>query len=97
MENNIQIEVVCATPTIQNIITLHMNPVCTIRQAITDSKLSNGEIDTLAVGIFGKRRSLDYMLRDGDRVEIYSPLLIDPKQARKERAKKSKQAKRRKN
>jgi putative ubiquitin-RnfH superfamily antitoxin RatB of RatAB toxin-antitoxin module len=96
MENNIQVEVVYATPIVQNIISLNVNSSCTIRQAILDSGLSQGIIDTMAVGIFGKRRSLDYELQDGDRVEIYTPLLIDPKQARKERAKRSKHAKRRK-
>lgn len=92
-----QIEVVYATPTKQSIISLEVNDGYTVRQAILDSKLYPDEIDNLVVGIFGKRRSLDYLLKDGDRVEIYTPLLIDPKQARKDRAKKSKQAKRRKN
>lgn len=38
-----------------------------------------------AVGIFGKLRSYDYVLQDGDRIEIYQPLLLDPKEARRER------------
>lgn len=93
-----QIEVVYLTPTAQNMVSLEVNAGCTIRQAILDSKLYHGEADAIAVGIFGKRRSLEHELKDGDRVEIYTPLLIDPKQARKERAKRSKlAAKRRKN
>jgi hypothetical protein len=39
----------------------------------------------LAVGVFGDRRLLSDPLRDGDRVEIYRPLAIDPKEARRVR------------
>lgn len=38
------------------------------------------------VGIFGKMAKLDQALEDGDRVEIYRPLIADPKTARKRRA-----------
>ncbi len=40
------------------------------------------------VGIFGELKSLDTLLNDGDRVEIYRKLKIDPKEARRARAKK---------
>ncbi len=39
------------------------------------------------VGIFSRLCGLDTVLEDGDRVEIYRPLLIDPKEARRQRAK----------
>lgn len=42
-----------------------------------------------AFGIFGKLRSADYILQPGDRIELYQPLLIDPKDARRLRAKKA--------
>ena len=38
------------------------------------------------MGIFGKLAKLDTVLREKDRVEIYRPLIADPKQVRKERA-----------
>lgn len=38
------------------------------------------------VGIFGKKKSVDTELRDGDRVEMYRPLLADPKESRRRRA-----------
>jgi len=38
------------------------------------------------VGVFGKVRELDYVLKQGDRVEIYRPLIADPKEARRRRA-----------
>lgn len=40
----------------------------------------------LEVGVFGQRRTLVDTVRDGDRVEIYRPLTIDPKEARRVRA-----------
>ena len=39
----------------------------------------------LAVGVWGKLRALNDALRDKDRVEIYRPLLVDPKEARRQR------------
>lgn len=39
------------------------------------------------VGIFSKPVSMEHILSEGDRVEIYRPLIADPKEARKERAK----------
>jgi putative ubiquitin-RnfH superfamily antitoxin RatB of RatAB toxin-antitoxin module len=40
----------------------------------------------LVVGIFGQACQLDDTVHDGDRIEIYRPLTIDPKQARRQRA-----------
>jgi putative ubiquitin-RnfH superfamily antitoxin RatB of RatAB toxin-antitoxin module len=48
------------------------------------------ELDTLQLGIFSKKTSHDTSLKTGDRIEIYRPLKIDPKQARKLRAERSK-------
>ena len=42
-------------------------------------------IDTLVPGIWGKAAAPDARLRDGDRVELYRPLLVDPKEARRQR------------
>jgi len=42
-------------------------------------------LDTLNVGIWGKRYGLNHKLEDNDRVEIYRPLRVDPKVARRER------------
>lgn len=46
------------------------------------------EIDLASnkIGIFGKAAKLDAFLSEGDRVEIYRPLIADPKEARKKRA-----------
>ncbi|MGH8211994.1 MAG: RnfH family protein [Rhodanobacteraceae bacterium] len=45
------------------------------------------QVDDAHVGIFSRKATLDAPLRDGDRVEIYRPLKIDPKEARRKRAK----------
>lgn len=42
--------------------------------------------DQLKLGIFGKATKADAVLSEGDRVEIYRPLIADPKEARKKRA-----------
>ena len=53
---------------------------------IADDLGANG-IDCSCVGVFGRVVAPATLLRDGDRVEIYRPLKIDPKEARRRRAK----------
>ena len=55
---------------------------------VGDALQACGLRDVGAVGIFGRRVALDAPLADGDRVEIYRPLAIDPKEARRRRARK---------
>ena len=64
----------------------------TVAQAIEQSGLLNEcpEINlrdqaAFIVGIWGRKTTLNHVLRDSDRVEIYRPLLVDPKVARRER------------
>ena len=47
---------------------------------------SHPEIKDLSVGIFGSLVSLNRLVKSGDRIEIYRPLLIDPKEKRRQRA-----------
>lgn len=69
----------------------------TLRAAIEPSGLlaEVPEIDLAVsrVGIFGKSKTLDTVLRDGDRVEVYRPLIADPKESRRNRAMKKEEAK----
>lgn len=64
-------------------------PGLTIEQAVLRSGLMEElpEIDfsALRVGIFGKLKPLDTILRDQDRIEIYRPLIADPKESRRQR------------
>jgi putative ubiquitin-RnfH superfamily antitoxin RatB of RatAB toxin-antitoxin module len=86
----ITVEVAYATPQEQRIISLEVVPGATLRQAIEQSGILEhfSDIDpaNAKVGIFGKLKKLDETLRAGDRVEIYRPLIADPKQVRKQRA-----------
>ncbi|MBM3388680.1 MAG: RnfH family protein [Betaproteobacteria bacterium] len=48
-----------------------------------------GPLESLRCGVWSKLRPLDHLLRDGDRVEVYRPLLVDPKEARRQRYRKT--------
>jgi uncharacterized protein len=49
-------------------------------------------LDALQCGIWGRVKPLDHVLRDGDRIELYRPLMVDPKEARRLRYKKQRRA-----
>jgi len=84
------VEVAYATPEQQVIVTLTLPEGGTVEQAIHASGLLNRfpEIDgtDIKAGIFGSVCKLDQPLKQGDRVEIYRPLIHDPKEARRQRA-----------
>lgn len=91
---NIEVAYAGAEPEQQSIIALSMPLNCTVIAAIQASGILQQypEIDIAVnkVGVFGKLVALDSVLRGGDRVEIYRPLLVDPKYARIQRAKRQK-------
>ncbi len=60
----------------------------TVASALEQSRLMDGypEIAQFSVGVFSTVVSLDTQVKAGDRVEIYRPLLIDPKEKRRQRA-----------
>jgi uncharacterized protein len=90
MAESIQIEVAYAKPERQDVIQLKLAEGSTIAQAIDASGLlqRHPEIDLAKtkVGIFGKLSRMDTTVRERDRVEIYRPLIADPKEVRKQRA-----------
>lgn len=92
-EDLIDVEVVYAKPEQQVVIALKMAGKATVEQAIKASGMLDRfpEIDlaTNKVGIFAKTCALDQALNQGDRVEVYRPLLHDPKEARRQRAAKA--------
>lgn len=85
----ITIEVAYATREQQRIVAIEVDANCMIKNAIEQSGILNifPEIDLTkqAVGIFGKKKNLNDTLQQNDRIEIYRPLIIDPKDARKKR------------
>lgn len=62
----------------------------TVATAVADSDFAAERPDVRVgddcLGVFGRRVKPDHVLRDGDRVEIYRPLLLDPMEARRRRA-----------
>lgn len=89
----LNIEVVYALPARQDVIRIRLPSGSTVQDAITQSGIlaRHPEIDFAQskLGIFAKLVKPDVLLRDRDRVEIYRPLIADPKEARKQQASKS--------
>lgn len=89
-------EVVYATHGRQYLWELELPQGATVREALAaaralaasgaEPEMQGIPWDEAPVGIFGEPCDRGAMLRDGDRVEIYRPLMHDPKQARRERA-----------
>lgn len=84
------IEVVYALPEKAELVSLSMPEGSTVIQAVEASGLlaKHPEIDVKKnkFGIYAKLAKADAVLRDRDRVEIYRPLIADPKEVRKQRA-----------
>ena len=85
----INVEVAYARPENQVIINVEVNSGCTIEQAIQKSNVLKQfpeiDLDKNKVGIFGKLSKKTAELKSGDRVEIYRPLIADPKEVRRKR------------
>jgi putative ubiquitin-RnfH superfamily antitoxin RatB of RatAB toxin-antitoxin module len=86
----INVEVAYAKPEEQFIIPVEIPAGATLRQAVEMSHLAERcpeiDVDNMKVGIFGKLKKADQVLQAGDRVEIYRPLIADPKEVRRQRA-----------
>lgn len=89
------IEVVYGTPTRQEIINCIIDINSTVEQAILTSGIVEvfPEIDLAInnVGIWNRAAKLTDIVKDLDRIEVYRPLLADPKEVRKRRAEKAKE------
>ncbi len=85
-----RIEIVYASAHSQKVVHIGFKPAMRVIDAIRQSGLLTEfpEINTTepAVGIFGRKVSLDTPLNEGDRVEIYRPLECSPQDARRRRA-----------
>lgn len=92
MSDMIKIEVAYATPALQKIIYLDVPTGTSVFDAACESGIDKffPEInyDVIDMGIFGKvvKKPKEQEIRAGERVELYRPLIIDPKQARLNRA-----------
>ncbi|MCZ6525637.1 MAG: RnfH family protein [Gammaproteobacteria bacterium] len=94
---SLHIEVAYAQARQVHVIPLRVTADTSIRLAIQNSGILERcpEIDLAVnkIGVFSKLRDLDSVVRDGDRIEIYRPLIADPKDARRARAARQKTAK----
>ncbi|HYD60054.1 MAG TPA: RnfH family protein [Noviherbaspirillum sp.] len=88
----ISAQVCYARPDLQILRELKIAEGATLRAAVEQSgilvQLPDIDIDNCRVGVFGKLKTLDTVLRDHDRVELYRPLIADPKESRRKRAEK---------
>ncbi len=85
----INIEVIYALPQRQELIRLKLPAGSTLQQAVESSGLLEKypaiDLAKGKFGIYGKLSKIDTLLRERDRVEIYRPLIADPKEVRKQR------------
>ena len=97
MAELIKVQVCYAKPDLEFLRELEVAPGTTLEQAVLLSGLPQEVpelglelgMDGATVGIYGKKKTLATVLREHDRVEVYRPLLADPKEARRRRAAKA--------
>jgi len=86
----INVEVAYATPEKQLIVPVNVDSGTTAGAAIVQSgimmEFPEMDLEHSKIGIFGKVVPMTRVLEDGDRVEIYRPLIADPKEVRRQRA-----------
>lgn len=95
--DSINVEVAYATPEKQMIRAVNVDAGTTIGAAIVQSGIMMDfpdlDLEEAKVGLFGKVAAMTTVLSEGDRVEIYRPLIADPKEVRRKRAAEGKKMK----
>ncbi|MFM9434939.1 uncharacterized protein ACFDR9_002001 [Janthinobacterium sp. CG_23.3] len=90
MTQQIKVQVCYATPDYEFLRDLQVPAGTTLEQAVRLSGLllevPQINLASAAVGVYAKKKTLDTVLREHDRVEVYRPLLADPKETRRRRA-----------
>ncbi|SJL82634.1 RnfH family protein [Vibrio palustris] len=91
----IHVEVVYALPHEQRVINVMVKQDMTAEQIIEQSGVLTMypeiDLDKNSIGVFSRNIKRNATVRDGDRIEIYRPLLADPKEIRRKRAEQAKQ------
>jgi hypothetical protein len=86
---SVRVEVAYATPAQQAVIELHVPATATVEEVIQQSgilaRFPEIDLKHASVGIFGEVARLGDRVREDDRIEIYRPLIADPKEARRRR------------
>ncbi len=95
MDKQISYEVAYGLPHKQTLLHCQINEGVTLKEAIEASGIlkrhSDIDLETNKVGIWSRNAKLTDILRDGQRIEIYRPLLADPKEIRRRRAERAKE------
>lgn len=90
MADQLHVQLCYATAMQETLRDLVVGQGTTIEQAIVQSgllvEMPGIDLARQPVGLFGKKRPLDTVLREHDRIEIYRPLVADPKESRRKRA-----------
>ena len=90
MKDKISVEIAYAIPQKQTIIECEVDAGSSARTVVLGSAIDNHfpgiDLAGCDLGVFGKAVADDYELMEGDRIEIYRPLIADPKEVRRERA-----------
>lgn len=88
--SEIRVEVVFATPESQLLLGVTLPVQSTVGHAISASAIADrfpsDDLDGLQAGVWGLPVDRSHVLSDGDRVEIYRPLQLDPREARRQLA-----------
>jgi putative ubiquitin-RnfH superfamily antitoxin RatB of RatAB toxin-antitoxin module len=94
VSEQIRVEIVYALPMNQTALTIKVNIGSTIEEAIRESGIlarhPDISLDTNKVGLYGHTVALNSQLDRSTRIEIYRPLIADPKEIRRQRAEKAK-------
>ena len=90
MADTISVEVVFAEPGKQSLLEVELRAGATVAEAIQESAIASRHtafnLEDLATGVWGRPVARTHPLRDGDRVELYRELQIDPREARRQLA-----------
>jgi hypothetical protein len=93
-----RVTVVCVTREVEQVVALDVDPGTTVAEAIAQSGVLRGSTDIdrdmPVVGIWNRVVAPGHAVGEGDRIEIYRPLLVDPKHARRLRADRAKKRRR---
>ena len=88
--NTLLIEVAYALPQKQQIVTVEVPEGTSVLDTVKQSSITQAfpeiDVDNVKMGIFGKAVKPAQLVKAGDRIEIYRPLISDPKASRKARA-----------
>jgi hypothetical protein len=86
-QSDIGIELAFGIDDRQDLLSLRVADGTTVRDAIEQSEIAKHfpefDVDRMAAGIWGRPVDRQHRLKDGDRLELYRPLVMDPREARR--------------